>query len=102
MEEKLKSVYYGHSAGAFQSLVRFRAAVKNKFGSNIPSLEISQFYGRQTLNQLSKTNKRPKIFRNFIFSDGLNRHLAMDAMYVIKSGRPRYLRNLCARTGVFF
>lgn len=96
MEEQLKSVYYGQSAGAFQSLPRFREAVKRKIGSFITPSEIKNFYERQTVNQLSKTHKRAKIFRNFIFSDGLNRHLAMDGMYVLKSGKARYAPSLSA------
>lgn len=89
MEEKLKSVFYGHSAGAFQSLPRFSAAVKRKYGPLISRAEIKKFYDRQTLTQLTKTHKRPKIYRNFLFSEGLNRHLAMDGMYVFNSGRAR-------------
>ena len=71
-----------------QSFPRFVTAVKES-GLKIPSKTLKAFYDKQTVNQLTKVHKRPRLFRHFIWR-GVGRNLGMDAIYLNRSGRPRF------------
>lgn len=89
MDKILQSIYYStDSGGGYQSLNRFVAAAR-RAGITNPHKELEQFYNSQTLTQITKTKKRPPIFRHFNFH-GLRRNLGMDGMFLgQKSGRAR-------------
>ena len=70
--EKLASAYFQlDSAGAFTGLDLFYNSVKQQFGNEFSYKQVSEFYNGLIDNQTHKLNKRPKLFRHFLFN-GLN------------------------------